>query len=190
MPKVRSGTIVAALTTAALAGVGVLAWQASAAQQHAGAAHPDASATGSGHHGATPAEIAARKARELPAGSGTGRRVVYSLARHRVWLVAAGGTVSRTYEVASGTVSPAPGTYPVTTAGRTAATTGTDGTPIEHIVLFTSAQGVVVGFSSADDGAFPTPDPAKKTGGIREHLADGDAMWTFATAGTKVVVVR
>jgi hypothetical protein len=190
MAKVGSGTIVTALTTAALAAIGVLAWQASAAQREAGPGHAVPAATPGASHSAKPGEsAAARKAKELPVGSGSGRRVVYSLARHRVWLVAADGKASRTYEVVPGTVSPAPGTYTVASAGRIATITGTDGTPIEHVVLFTSVKGTVVGFSADVDGSLPTPDPTKQTGGIREHLADGTAMWQFATAGTKVTVV-
>ncbi len=184
MPKVGSGSIVAVLTAAALAAIGVLAWQADAAQ-HPGTPHPAPSA--SEHHGLTPAQEAARKARILPAHSGTGRRVVYSPSRRRVWLVAADGTVERTYPVVPGTVSPAPGRYAVT--GRTAAITGTDGVPVEHVVLFDVAHGTVIGFSAAVNGSLPSPDPAKRTGGIREHLPDGDAMWRFAAAHTKVTVV-
>ncbi len=187
MAKVGSGTIVAALTVAALAGIGVLAWQADAAQ-HAGTPAATSSARPGPHRGTPPGVAAARK-RELalPAASGTGRRVVYALARHRVWLVGANGTVERTYPVVAGTVAPRPGVYDVT--GRTAAITGTDGVPIEHVVLFSSSDGTVIGFSAAVDGSLPTPDPAKHTGGIREHLADGAAMWGFAAEHTKVVVV-
>jgi hypothetical protein len=191
MAKVGSGTIVTVLTAAALGAVGVLAWQAQAAQQKAEAGRPAASASpGAGRKASQ--EAAARRARALPAGSGSGRRVVYSLTRHRVWLVDADGAVGRTYEVVPGTVSPGPGTYAVTgryAADRSSAITGTDGTPIEHDVLFTVVKGVPVGFSAAVDGSMPTPDPAKKTGGIREHAADGSAMWTFATVRTAVVVV-
>lgn len=187
MAKVGSATVVTALTTAALAAIGVLAWQASAAQQRTGTPHTGTTASPGAHHGTSPAEAAARKAGALPAASGTGKRVVYSLARHRVWLVDTDGTVARTYVIAPGTVSPAPGTYAVT--GRTPTITGTDGVPIEHVVLFTVSKGTVIGFSAAVNGALPTPDAAKHTGGIREHLADGDAMWTFAVKDTKVTVV-
>ena len=55
--------------------------------------------------------------------------------------------------------------------------TGSDGVPIEHVVRFATVDGVSVGFSAAVDGSTPEPDPTKKTGGIRESRADGDAMW-------------
>ena len=34
-----------------------------------------------------------------------------------------------------------------------------------------------------------TPDPAVRTGGIRESRKDGDALWEFATIGAQVVVI-
>ncbi|MDI5965117.1 L,D-transpeptidase [Streptomyces sp. SL13] len=186
MAKVSSASIVTALTTAALAAVGVLAWQASAAPDHAGSApRPSASAS---RHSAPPGPSAAqKKALALPAASGTGKRVVYSPGRHRVWLVAADGTVARTYAVAPGTVSPVAGTYKVT--GHSALITGSDGVPVNHIVYFAVFQSVSIAFDAASDGSFPTPDPAKRTGAIREHVADAGAMWSFAPVGTKVVVV-
>lgn len=67
---------------------------------------------------------------------------------------------------------------------------GGDGVPIEHVVRFTTANGVVIGFSAARDGSLPTAaDPALKTGGIREGRADGDALWQSSPQGTTVVVV-
>ncbi len=55
---------------------------------------------------------------------------------------------------------------------------------------FALIDGVVFGFSAAVDGSTPKPDASKKLGGIRESRADGTAMWTFATSGQKVVVVK
>lgn len=113
---------------------------------------------------------------------------MYSVAADRVWLVGADGKVTRTFAVTPGSVDPAPGTYPVTS--RSNSVTGTDGTPIEHVVRFTSVDGVAIGFSAALDGSAPAADPAVRTGGIRESRPDGDAMWRFATIGEKVVVIR
>ncbi len=112
---------------------------------------------------------------------------MYALARHRVWLVDADGKVDRTYQVAPGTVSPSPGTYTVTM--RWNALKGTDGAAIEHVVLFTTVKNTVIGFSAAVDGSMPTPDATRKTGGIREHITDGAAMWQFALKGARVIVV-
>ncbi|MGQ4333385.1 hypothetical protein [Streptomyces hayashii] len=180
MPS-NSSTFVAGLTAAALAAVGFLAFQASASAP-AGPAE--------GERGGTPAKKTARDRRHpaaLPAGSGAGERVVYSLAGDQVWLVGPNDVVTRTFRVAPGSVDPPPGSYVVTS--RSGAVTGTDGTPIEHVVRFTTVQDATIGFSAALDGSMPEPDPTVRTGGIRETVADGAAMWTFATIGRGVVVV-
>ncbi|MEV0256551.1 hypothetical protein AB0H82_20120 [Streptomyces sp. NPDC050732] len=181
MSRSSSG-FVAGLTAAALAAVGFLAYQASASAPD-GLGKPDASPSVS----ASRAPKDKKNPAVLPPQSGTGERVVYSLEDDRVWLVEASGKVKLTFEVTPGTVDPTPGTYAVTS--RTGRVTGTDGAPIEHVVIFTSSQGVAVGFSAAVDGSTPKPDPSKKTGGIRQSRAHGNAMWEFALREKKVVVV-
>ncbi|MEG3629374.1 hypothetical protein [Streptomyces poriticola] len=180
-----SSGIVAGLTTAALVTVGVLAYQASA-NVPAGLGRPHA--TASPAPGASKAPRDSRNPTALPAGSGTGERVVYSLDDDRVWLVGAGDKVQRTFEVTPSAVDPPPGTYAVTS--RSNRVTGSDGVPVEHVVRFADVKGVVVGFSAAVDGSTAEPDPRLRTGGIRESRADGEAMWQFATIGEKVVVIR
>ncbi|MEU2062213.1 hypothetical protein [Streptomyces sp. NPDC013455] len=180
-----SSVIVAGLTAAALGTVGFLAHRAEETGPGPGgkpAAH------------ASPAAVVTKAPRDrhnptaLPGGSGSGERVVYSVDDDRVWLVGAGNRVQRTFRVTPGTVDPPPGVYWVTS--RSNAVTGTDGTPIEHVVRFTSVEGVVIGFSAAVDGVPRAADPGVRTGGIRETRRDGDAMWRFATIGVRVVVIR
>ncbi|KOG31513.1 hypothetical protein AQJ84_31155 [Streptomyces resistomycificus] len=180
----------AGLTAAALASVGFLAYQAAAGVPAADTAMPDvrSSPARAAAGDASKAPLPMRNPAALPDRSGTGQRVVYSLDYDRVWLVDEDGRVSRTFGVTPGSVDPAPGTYRVTS--RSNSVTGTDGTPIEHVVRFTNVKGVAVGFSAAVDGSRPVTDPTVKTGGIRETRPDGDAMWTFATIGEKVVVTR
>ncbi|MET7731081.1 hypothetical protein ABZT02_06895 [Streptomyces sp. NPDC005402] len=176
-----NAAFVTALTTAAVATVGFLAYQASA------------TVPTRAHTSGTPAAATSKAPRDernpaaLPPGSGAGERVVYSLDDNRVWLVNADDKVSRTFEVVPGTIDPAPGVYVVTS--RSNSVTGTDGTPIEHVVRFTSIDGVAIGFSAAvrDPG---TPATTVPTGGIRESREDGDAMWAFATIGAKVAVIH
>jgi hypothetical protein len=178
-----SSGIVAGLTVTALVAVGFLGYQASAsAPADLGTPRASGSAT------ASKAPRGKKDTAALPAGSGAGVRVVYSVAKDRVWLVGAGDKVTRTFKVTPGSVDPAPGGYAVTS--RSNAITGTDGTPIEHVVRFTEVDDVAVGFSAAVSGSAPAPDPSVKRGGIRESRADGNAMWKFATIGVKVVVVR
>ncbi|MEV4044335.1 hypothetical protein RKD32_004463 [Streptomyces sp. SAI-195] len=179
-----SAGIVAGLTAAALVTLGVLAHQASvSASDDLGRTD----ATVSPAPGAAKAPRDKRHPDALPAGSGTGERVVYSVDDDRVWLVGPGNKVRRTFEVSPSTVDPAPGAYTVTS--RSNRITGSDGIPVEHVVRFAGAQGVAIGFSAAVDGSTAAPDPDRPTGGIRESREDGDAMWKFATIGRQVVVV-
>ncbi|MDV9174348.1 hypothetical protein R6V09_30100 [Streptomyces sp. W16] len=181
-----SSGIVAGLTVAAVATVGFLAYQASASVP---------AGLGSTARASAPPAVATSKAPRdrknpaaLPAGSGRGERVVYSLDDDRVWLVATNNKVNRTFKVTPGTVDPTMGSYWVTS--RSNAVTGTDGTPIQHVVRFTSTGGLAIGFSAAVSGATQEPDPTVKSGGIRESVEDGAAMWEFATIGQSVVVIH
>ncbi|WP_340558785.1 hypothetical protein [Streptomyces sp. GSL17-111] len=183
MARSSAGTFVAGLTALALATVGFLAYQASAAQD---AAHDGKRSEPSASP--SPAAEQSPDPQALPPASGEGRRVVYSLEADRVWLVGASEAVQRTYEVRPGTLDPVVGTYTVTS--RAAQVTGTDGVPVQHVVRFATLAGTGIGFSApVEDGAEPTAEPERKTGGIRETRADGTAMWEFATLGTEVVVV-
>jgi hypothetical protein len=104
-------------------------------------------------------------------------------------MVDASEATRRTFTVWPGTVSPDPGTY--TISSRNAATTGSDGVPIEHIMYFAAQDGVSVAFSNAVDGSSPPPAASGgKTGGVRMKKADGTALWAFGTVGTTVAVVR
>jgi len=177
---------VTGLTVGAIAAVVVLAVQADKGPKpHAVAARPCASASAGAHPGATKTKAPAA----VPDGSGTGRRVVYSLGKKMVWLVDASDAARRTFAVWPGTVGPDPGTYTVGARTR-GAITGSDGVKIEHIVYFSVKSGANVAFSTAVDGSSPPPAASgTQTGGIRMRVGDGAALWTFGSTGTKVVVV-
>ncbi|MDH6218252.1 hypothetical protein M2283_005584 [Streptomyces pseudovenezuelae] len=175
---------VTGLTVGAIAAVVVLAVQADkGTKPEAATARPSTSASAS----AKPTKTAAPAA--VPDGSGTGRRIVYSLGQKRVWLVGASDNASRTFAVWPGTVAPDAGTYAVGSRAE-GPLTGSDGVKIEHIVYFTAKSGVNVAFSNAVDGSSPPPASGVQTGGIRMGTADGAAVWTFGAAGTKVAVVN
>ncbi|MEU2053366.1 hypothetical protein [Streptomyces bungoensis] len=181
-----SSGIVACLTAAAVGTVGFLAYQARATVPASLSGRPGPSAS---HAPATTkAPRDPRNPAALPSGSGTGERVVYSVDDDRVWLVDEHNQVLRSFGVNPGTVDPPVGTYWVTS--RSNAVTGTDGVPIEHVVRFTSVDGVVIGFSAVVGAGADTTTGSVKTGGIRERREDGDAMWKFATIGERVVVIR
>ncbi|MFI7410687.1 hypothetical protein ACIBU0_18680 [Streptomyces sp. NPDC049627] len=176
---------VTGLTVGATAAVAVLAVQADKGPHPtATAARPSASVSA----GASPAPSKSSAPAAVPDGSGTGRRIVYSLGRKRVWLVDASDASRRTFAVWPGTVSPDAGTYAV--SSRNEATTGSDGVKIENIVYFTAKSGISIAFSNAVDGSSPPPAAGKQTGGIRMRAADGAALWTFGETGTTVVVVK
>lgn len=185
----NSSAIVAGLTAAALATVAFLGHQAASnasAHRHApragtspGTVRADRGTDGTHGTGTLTAP---------PRGSGRGTRVVYALDTDRVWLVEKDGKVKHSFTVEPGTVDPEPGTYRVTS--RSGKVTGSDGVPVEHVVLFADNDGTVIGFSAAVGGSVPALDPKIRTGGVRETRADGRAMWKFATIGRKVVVVR
>ncbi|MEU6809109.1 L,D-transpeptidase [Streptomyces sp. NPDC046831] len=182
--RIPSWAWVSGLTFGAVAAVAVLAVQADAGPHPTAAGEPKPSASASARPHPKPSAPPA-----VPAGSGAGRRVVYSLGQHRVWLVDASDAALRTFVVWPGTVSPDPGTYPV--SNRRDATTGSDGVEIEHIVYFAAKSGLSIAFSNAVDGASPpAPAAGTQTSGIRMPKADGTALWTFATEGTPVTVVK
>ncbi|MCX5204790.1 hypothetical protein OG897_25455 [Streptomyces sp. NBC_00237] len=184
-----SSGIVAGLTAGALAVVGFLAYQASANAPDSVAA--PSSSTSPAQPGAKE-KAPQRSPLELPAESGKGSRVVYSLSGKRIWLVdteAKAGTKPPTFVVAPSAVSPTPDTYLV--MSRSIRITGSDGKPVEHVVRFANVDGVTIGFSAAVDGTMPTPGtkPQEGTGAVRLSREDGAKVWEFATRGVKVVVV-
>jgi hypothetical protein len=184
LPHVPSGALVAGLLSAAFLTLGVLASAASDAAPEEAAAATRGGAAGSAH------ELTAVQRDGLPQSSGTGARIVYSVAQQRVWLVGADGRVRRRYQVTSGG-TPAPGgTH--TVFARRAHGTGGDGRQVEHAVFFAQTDGANVGFSAP---VRPLPPgrlsaPARLGAAIRESRADGQALWLFATIGRTVEVIR
>ncbi|WP_394814523.1 hypothetical protein [Streptomyces chisholmiae] len=177
----------------ALAVVGFFAYQASAADNWPPPTRSSPTPEAEGDGGANGGAEDEAEVPPLPADSGTGERVVYSLEQRRVWLVevspdGTGDIVRRTHEVFPSSRSPEPGGYQVTS--RSERGTGSDGVPMEHAVVFAvAADGTVFGFSAAQDGSTPDPAAADGTGGIRQTREDGAAMWEFAAIDVPVVVV-
>jgi lipoprotein-anchoring transpeptidase ErfK/SrfK len=142
-------------------------------------------------------DVARTKPAPLPAASGTGRRVVFSISAQRVWLVnpAARKKVRRTYLV-SGSVTDnlKPGTYEVYSRSEHAFGIDDSGT-MEWFVRFAHGQNAAIGFHDipVKDGKMlqtradlGTP---QSHGCIRQWEPDAKAMWRFAQTGTTVVVV-
>ncbi|OON78791.1 hypothetical protein [Streptomyces tsukubensis] len=176
--RIPAGVWIAALLVAALATISLCALQASGSKPAKNTASTDSNPSKSPHPSPKKPKVY-----KVPNDSGTGRRVVYSLARKRVWLIAESESTIRTFRVWPGNVPPAQGEHPVTF--RREEGTGSDGVRIEHAVYF----GPQSASSNAVDGASPAPDSTVKTGAIRESVADGTALWDFATNGTIIHVV-
>ncbi|MDH6110962.1 hypothetical protein P3T36_005866 [Kitasatospora sp. MAP12-15] len=189
MAKLGPGVVVTGLTLGALAVVSLLAIQANGAETRTAATAPRSPAAASPTAAGSPSAAPTAALATLPASSGTGRRVVYSVSAKQVWLVDPKKTpqVQAAFLVEPGSVSPAPGSFSV--YSRAAEATGTDGRQIEHVVRFAEQNGTVFGFSAAIDGATPAADPKAKTGGVRESREDGQTLWDFAPTGTRVTVI-
>ncbi|MDQ3758201.1 MAG: L,D-transpeptidase family protein, partial [Actinomycetota bacterium] len=127
----------------------------------------------------------------VPAGSGTGRRVVYSVSQQRVWLVD-GPRVDRNYAVSGRRNFPRPGTYRVFSTSRHSRN---GAVRMEYMVRFTRGPRWAVGFhsipvrgdgrpiqSEAELGSF------RSSGCVRQSLADAAYLWNWAPVGTVVVV--
>lgn len=171
------------------------------ATDRGGPAEAHRSAAGTAGGATTPAPKAARAATSidddtaLPPGSGTGRRIVFSERRQRVWLVGGSERILRTY-LASGSVTDnlRPGSYEVYSRSRNAVGVDDSGT-MEYFVRFThGTAGAAIGFHTipVDDG-HPVQTVAqlgtpRSHGCIRQRRTDAVALWEFAPIGTTVVV--
>lgn len=131
---------------------------------------------------------------KLPADSGTGRRVVFSITEQRIWLVEDGDRVVATH-LASGSLTDnlRPGTYEVYSRSRHAIGIEDSGT-MEYFVRFTRGENAAIGFHSipVKDGE-PLQTEAQlgtpqSHGCIRQAYADAKRLWDFAPDGTTVVV--
>ena len=183
---------VAAITAAALVGVGVLAVQAngsapSKAPTTAAAKQQPPASTNSAGQTVAPAPDPALA---LPASSGTGKRMVYSLSKARIWLVGADGKVQMTAQVVPSTVVPAAGTYAV--SKRISNNQSADRVAVQYEVLWgpkgDTTKFAMEAVASLAPDQLP-PKPTGKTGGVRLTQNDALATWQFATLQTQVVVL-
>jgi hypothetical protein len=211
------GATVAGITLAALLGVGALAWQAADSapkDRRAGVASstsPAPAAPGAPQPSPTPTIP------PVPANSGAGMRVVYSVSQNTVWLIDANEKVLRWYNVAPGTQLTPTDQYRVQRKvpgpGR-----GGDSLTIVNTVVFGTLQGNALGFSGTETpladilaSNAPSPSPSgsptstrkptgrpsttrpstsgKKNPGVRETVADSKALYEFVDIGTLVAVV-
>jgi lipoprotein-anchoring transpeptidase ErfK/SrfK len=135
------------------------------------------------------------KVAELPAGSGTGRRIVFDQSDQRVWLVDADSAVERTYLVSGSRFNNLqPGTYTVQSKSRQAGAFDGSGT-MEYFVRFATGFSEPIGFHSVPKDNSGELEQTKaelgtplSAGCVRQWLPDAIALWDFAPVGTTVVV--
>lgn len=141
--------------------------------------------------------VTPNEAPDVPADSGSGRRVVFDMGDQRVWLVGrrAGKDVTlRTYLV-SGSVTDNldPGTYSV--YSRSLQAWGVDNSgSMRYMVRFAHGTRAAIGFHDIpvlDGERVQTRDQLgspQSHGCIRQWRPDAKALWRFAPRGTTVVV--
>jgi hypothetical protein len=176
---------------ALLGGIGVFPTGSSAAAASRGAGPQATLATVTIPDLPTPSATAET---DLPADSGTGKRVVFDMSDQRVWLVDDTDEVSSTYLV-SGSVTDnlGPGTYAVYSRSRWAVGIDDSGV-MEYFTRFTRGANAAIGFHSIPTkNGRPLQTQAQlgtpqSHGCIRQALPDAKRLWDFAPEGTKVVV--
>ncbi len=135
----------------------------------------------------------------LPANSGSGRRVVYSKPRQRVWTVEADGTVSKTHLV-SGRLTynqPSPGTYSVFSRSMYTCNIKNPAICWRYMVRFAHGgdEGDNIGFHEIPKkNGVPVQSVSQlgtplSGGCVRQATSDAIYMWDWAPVGTKVVVL-
>ena len=130
----------------------------------------------------------------LPAGSGSGPRIVYSNSMQRVWLVERSNRVVWSHLVSGRRGVPAPGTYRVFSKSRVS-TSGS--VRLDYMVRFARGRSLAIGFhsipyypggrtiqSEAELGSY------RSAGCVRQRASDAVRLWNFAPIGTTVVVLR
>jgi len=133
---------------------------------------------------------------DVPANSGSGRRVIYAKRAQRVWQVDSDGTVLRTYRVSGRMDQPNPGSYSVWSRSTYTCSSQNSHTCMRWMVRFAHGpEGDNIGFHEIPrkDGVPLQSDAQLGTplshGCVRQSTADAQAMWAFAGIGTTVVVV-
>ncbi|MCW2747928.1 MAG: hypothetical protein JWP10_1070 [Nocardioidaceae bacterium] len=133
---------------------------------------------------------------ELPADSGTGKRVVFSQSDQRVWLVDANGVAETTYLV-SGSIHDNlnPGTFRVYSRSERATSFNYTST-MRYFVRFAHGPNAAIGFhdipldrsGNLEQTTAQLGTPLS-SGCIRQERPNAIKLWNFAPVGTKVVVL-
>ncbi len=132
----------------------------------------------------------------VPANSGTGRRVVYSRARQRVWAIEADGTVVKTHLVSGRLYEPYAGTYYVYSRSLYAYSAANPAIRWMYMVRFAYGPGGGrIGLHEIPNiNGVPVQSESQlgqplSGGCVRQSTPNAIWMWNWAPLGTKVVVL-
>jgi len=139
-----------------------------------------------------------RRGVPLPAGSGTGRRIVYQESTMHLWVVEADGVVTRDYPVTGRPGWPLPGVYHVFTKS-VAALSPAYHVSFDWMVAFAHGHRLPIGFHSIPrwiSSGLPIQSqstlgaPIGEGGCVRQRPVDAKWLYTWAALGTTVVVLH
>jgi L,D-transpeptidase catalytic domain len=129
----------------------------------------------------------------VPAHSGAGRRVVYSISLQHVWAVEANGVVVRDYPVSGRRGLPSVGTHRVYSRSRVSRS---GSLTLNYMVRFARGRTLAIGFHEIPKrpngtyiqtlGELGQP---RSHGCVRQAAVDAAFMWEFGQIGTPVVVL-
>ncbi len=133
---------------------------------------------------------------DVPAGSGDGRRIVYSKGIQRIWLIDDDGTVFDTHRVSGRMDQPDYGTYVVRSRSEYTCSNAHSDICMRWMVRFAwSRRGDNIGFHEIPKrNGVPLQTDAQlgrplSGGCVRQATADASVTWNWANIGTVVVVV-
>lgn len=132
----------------------------------------------------------------LPAKSGEGRRVVYSISRQRVWVVSKDQQIVRTFLVSGKRDRPAKGTYRVFSQSPESFSPLEPGVTFRYMTRFAKGlNGINIGFHEIPKrNGVPMQTESQLgtplgSGCLRSATADAIFIYDWARPGTQVVVV-
>ena len=131
----------------------------------------------------------------VPAGSGSGKRIVYCVRCQRVWLVEGNQALLTTYRVSGRAGVPRKGNYKVFSRSERAIA-GSRRSTLQYMVRFARGRTLAIGFHAIPRDLKGRPIQAesdlgnfRSLGCVRQSDSNALILWNFAPLGTRVVVV-
>ncbi len=143
--------------------------------------------------GPTPDQIAAFLRLLVPANSGDGRRIVYSVTGQRVWVVDENDELVRSYKVSGRANMPNAGVYHVYSKSLNASS---GAARMRFMIRFAHGHNLAIGFHSIPTvRGRPLQSEAQlgtyqSHGCVRQSVPDAFFLWLWAPVGTEVVVIH